>query len=209
MNPLLSLQTYRSYRFWFYVGVAAVLFVMSGRSRAGEVTVRSDDGQPWTIEIRPAARAAAAPLVPPAPEAIDVVPARLGLQLAAAQNLAIAAPGVDGIEIQPGPDGSVVVNGQSYDAVYNSIPFSRAEYLANPGYRHEATMEILFGTLRPTTVHKNVPAQAEPEPLWTPYRPYIFAEWDQWQTSPLLHPRVYSPLRYPGGCCYGYGYGCW
>ena len=38
--------------------------------------------------------------------------------------------------------------------MYGSIPYSQAEYIANPSYRHEATMEILFGELRPTTIVK-------------------------------------------------------
>lgn len=41
-----------------------------------------------------------------------------------------------------------------YREVYNSIPFSRSEYLANRDYRHEATMELLMGQLRPKTVVK-------------------------------------------------------
>jgi hypothetical protein len=41
---------------------------------------------------------------------------------------------------------------RTYAEVYNSIPFSRTEYLANQDYRHEATLEILFGQLRPKTV---------------------------------------------------------
>ena len=43
---------------------------------------------------------------------------------------------------------------QRYREVYNSIPFSRAEYDANPSYRHDATMEFLFGQMRPTVVHR-------------------------------------------------------
>ncbi len=35
-----------------------------------------------------------------------------------------------------------------YREIYNTIPFSRAEYDANPSYRHEATMELLLGQLR-------------------------------------------------------------
>ena len=41
-----------------------------------------------------------------------------------------------------------------YREVYSSIPFSRSEYLANRDYRHEATMELLMGQLRPKTVVK-------------------------------------------------------
>lgn len=43
---------------------------------------------------------------------------------------------------------------QRYREVYNAIPFSRAEYDANPSYRHDATMEFLFGQMRPTVVHR-------------------------------------------------------
>lgn len=48
-----------------------------------------------------------------------------------------------------------------YLEVYASIPFFRSEYVANPSYRHEATMEILFGQLRPTVVHKYQPRAAD------------------------------------------------
>lgn len=47
-----------------------------------------------------------------------------------------------------------VLNSEAYREIYNSIPFSRTEYLANRDYRHETTMEILFGQLRPKTVVK-------------------------------------------------------
>ena len=73
----------------------------------------------------------------------------------------------------------------NYQEIYDSIPYSRAEYLANPGYRHDATMEIMFGEMRPTTIHKtdtprriyNLPplhedprVQRQPLP-WSPYGP--------------------------------------
>ncbi|MCX7420045.1 MAG: hypothetical protein NT013_10980 [Planctomycetia bacterium] len=45
-----------------------------------------------------------------------------------------------------------LVTPEAYREIYNSIPFSRAEYLANRDYRHEATMEILFGQLRSKTI---------------------------------------------------------
>src|SRR5262245_46011245 len=38
----------------------------------------------------------------------------------------------------------------SYADAYAMIPFSRTEYEANPGYRHDAAMELMFGVLRPT-----------------------------------------------------------
>ena len=51
------------------------------------------------------------------------------------------------IEVVPGRSvGSSSVS--RYGDVYHSIPFSRAEYEADPSYRHEATMEFLFGKMR-------------------------------------------------------------
>ncbi len=75
---------------------------------------------------------------------------------------------------------------QSYRAIYDSIPFSRAEYEANPSYRHDATMEFLFGQMRPTVIQRqqrtridvNLPAQRQTLPWynwygihnsWSPY----------------------------------------
>ena len=40
----------------------------------------------------------------------------------------------------------------TYAEAYASVPFSRSEYEANPSYRHDAAMELMFGQLRPMTV---------------------------------------------------------
>jgi len=46
----------------------------------------------------------------------------------------------------------------TYAEAYAMIPFSRAEYEANPGYRHDAAMELMFGAMRPTVQAKmNLP----------------------------------------------------
>ncbi len=63
------------------------------------------------------------------------------------------------------------VNPHNYRRIYNAIPFVRSEYEANPSYRHEATMEILFGQLRPQvnvkrpTTLSHVSRAATPAPL--------------------------------------------
>lgn len=74
-----------------------------------------------------------------------------------------------------------------YRRVYASIPFSRTEYDANPGYRHEATMELLLGELRPrivapassgTTVRVNVGWPIRGYSPWrSGYRPYSQYPW--------------------------------
>ena len=37
----------------------------------------------------------------------------------------------------------------TYSEAYAQIPFSRTEYEANPNYRHDAALELMFGTMRP------------------------------------------------------------
>lgn len=74
---------------------------------------------------------------PPAPHSPDAAPA-----------FGIAGQTPAGIPAQV----SLV---QLYSQVYNTIPFSRAEYNANPSYRHDATMEFLFGQLRPMTINRS------------------------------------------------------
>jgi len=49
------------------------------------------------------------------------------------------------------------INPRHYRMIYNAIPFNRAEYNASPSYRHDAAMEILFGRMRPTVIHRNSP----------------------------------------------------
>ena len=60
------------------------------------------------------------------------------------------------IEIVPGP----AIGPSAYAEVYNSIPFRRSEYLVNPSYRHDATIELMLGQIRPTTVTNVMVTQA-------------------------------------------------
>ena len=59
-----------------------------------------------------------------------------------------------------------IVDPVEYSRVFRSIPFNRAEYNANPSYRHDAAMEILTGNARHQTIvqHKN----SRPQPAATP-----------------------------------------
>jgi hypothetical protein len=47
--------------------------------------------------------------------------------------------------------------GLAYQQIYNSIPFNRAEYDANPSYRHDTAVEMMFGQMRSTVVHRYQP----------------------------------------------------
>lgn len=75
---------------------------------------------------------------------------------------------------------------RSYREIYNSIPFSRAEYDANPAYRHQATMEIMLGQLHPIIVAPPAPPRQATKreitvrflPAIRPgYRPYSQYPW--------------------------------
>ncbi len=56
-----------------------------------------------------------------------------------------------------------------YSEVYRSIPFSRAEYDADPTYRHNATMELLLKQLRPAAPKVETDINVTVQPL-APYR---------------------------------------
>ncbi|MCA9113624.1 MAG: hypothetical protein KDA79_00960 [Planctomycetaceae bacterium] len=92
------------------------------------------------------------------------------------------------------------IRAADYRRAYEAIPFSRAEYEANPSYRHEAAMELLFGQLRPTTIHRVQPAvpprsaalSSAPQLLQpAPFRHYrfgyyrrgygVYYRWPSWQ----------------------------
>jgi hypothetical protein len=68
---------------------------------------------------------------------------------AAVSGEAPAPAGAAGV-VAPVPAASgTLAPRMTYAEAYAMIPFSRAEYEANPGYRHDAAMELMFGTMRP------------------------------------------------------------
>lgn len=101
----------------------------------------SDD---WKIEIVPG------PAIGPSP----VPKAQLaGRQAAQAETKPAVVESASGV-VTAGAEAAFPagITPAAYAEVYNSIPFRRSEYLANPSYRHEATIEILLGQIRPKTV---------------------------------------------------------
>ncbi|WP_437226300.1 hypothetical protein SH661x_004512 [Planctomicrobium sp. SH661] len=85
-----------------------------------------------------------------------------------------------------------------YDAVYKSIPYRRAEYLANPSYRHDTTVEILFGQMRPTVVNKTDTPQrvVNPRPQLTQPYPISVGELDAYWPF-LLYNNYPLPMLLP------------
>lgn len=94
--------------------------------------------------------------------------------------------------ITPGPR-STPLN-REYEEIYNSIPFRRSEYLANPSYRHDTTVELMFGEMRPTVVHRNDTPQRVQNPRPDVYRPYIPSTGELYR---LTHPYLYSAPYVP------------
>ncbi|HEX6986776.1 MAG TPA: hypothetical protein VF170_15465 [Planctomycetaceae bacterium] len=91
------------------------------------------------------------------------------------------------------------VDPAAYWAVYRTIPFIRTEYLANPSYRHEATMEFLFGQLRPTVVHKHYQVRRPaPAPVPAIVPPYVYDRYlGQIPTFLLRYRPPAIPFGYP------------
>lgn len=116
--------------------------------------IRDDN---WKIEIRPAPRsgsfngAATGPLIisaghqeeAPAPES------------AAKKPDTTPEPQLIGPALPPAVPESRTAAApvrMTYAEAYAAVPFSRTEYEANPTYRHQAALELMFGVLRPTTL---------------------------------------------------------
>lgn len=98
----------------------------------------------WNIEIIPG------PAIGPSP----VPKAQLAARQAAQAETKPAALEANSGVVTAGAESAFPagITPAAYAEVYNSIQFRRSEYLANPSYRHEATVEILLGQVRPKTV---------------------------------------------------------
>ena len=136
-------------------------------------------------------------VVPPVPDAISVAP---GNSVVVEDREPAAPIEVVSIQQHHAMYGMVYVSpaakadSAEYRRIYNSIPFSRAEYKANPNYRHDSTMEILTGNARHQTVinhnfeHKEpvkrIPQPARPSRVLTPVSGFFMF-------SPLWYNRLW------------------
>lgn len=80
----------------------------------------------------------------------------------------------------------------SYEDAYNSITFRRSQYNAQPSYRHDAAMELMFGVMRPTTIVRNSSPTVGPE------APYPYHNDFRRRSSGLsyMYPYNYYPYYY-------------
>jgi hypothetical protein len=114
----------------------------------------------WTITIQPAGVSSTV-IIPPAPspfrfaaqtESVPAPPSAPENPAEDSGKTDAAAAGANGADSAQN-DALALVS--RYAEVYHAIPFSRAEFNANPSYRHDATMEFLFGEMRQTVVYRN------------------------------------------------------
>ena len=87
-----------------------------------------------------------------------------------------------------------------YKRIYESIPYSPITHKANPGYRHEATMAILFGKQPPKIIHihEAPPAPPAPQIVIRPYRDYgpYRINHNLWYWKRSMIPYGYRNFRY-------------
>ena len=166
---------------WRLVATLMCACVSASAGLATEPIVQEFDG--WKITIRPGA-SSLSDTVPPTPRPISAIaPAiKTGIQqVSLHQDAAAPKPSPVTHVAQPAIDGRpVIIPGESpsedccdpeaavppagtvdprylarmYSEIYRSIPFNRAEYNANPSYRHDTAVEFLFGKMRPTVIHR-------------------------------------------------------
>ncbi len=169
-------------RFTLATAVIALVLYASG-------TVRSDEPAPVLVVIPPAQETPATPVpVIPVASAESTTTSDVVMEIIPAQKLTVEkAAGAAPIVIADPADGvpaAVTFSREEYQRVYNSIPFSRAEYKANPNYRHDTAMEILTGNPRTQTIvnhqHidrkpvKRVPPPSRPSRPLTPFSGYSY-----------------------------------
>jgi hypothetical protein len=131
-------------RRWFALCVVAAL--------ATQASAADKNQDSWKIRILPAtkltlAQAAAPKLAPaPAPQEPGAKPAPNTYEPAPATEKGSAPSGQ--MRIIPGPRHSAALSGRaSYGDVYRSIPFSWAEYAANPSYRSQAALGLMLNQM--------------------------------------------------------------
>lgn len=177
-----------------------------GEPAATGKTASVGEGE-WTVAITPAGRTPFAhtdesaqfdgPIITPA--LVDAPPP---LPAPAVTGKSAPVPSDDdGIADADEPVLLLPVIYRTYRDAYRAIPFSRAEYLANPSYRHDAAMELLFGKMRPTVIHRHM-TPLRPVRTFATVSPY----YGPYRRSPLLDYSRGPYSRYAGLFGYRGGY---
>lgn len=95
---------------------------------------------------------------------MEITPAQKAVPSAAVTEIAS-----DAVPVESDDHGTIQVSPADYVRIYQSIPFSRAEYNANPTYRHDSAMEILTGNGR----HQTIVRHGTRKQMQRPATPYV------------------------------------
>jgi len=181
--------------------VAICLPISESRTMAAE-TVGSGD-EAWIVAIEPgvsnagllkrlalqdtdAGRSVPSPVepgdTPPADEfeLPEVVPGNLQPSEPApgAEDTGVVITPADARDVAAETDADAeraTVKPADYWTIYESIPFLRSQFDANPAYRHDATMELLTGNARPSVIHHHDVADCAPyAPAAGAIPPYVY-----------------------------------
>ncbi|MEQ9407050.1 MAG: hypothetical protein RIK87_04965 [Fuerstiella sp.] len=134
------------FRFCLVLWIAVVLLsALSGKVQA------QDEAPPANqLSLTPV------PQISDADWTIEIIPARKVVETArtSAVGATVTAepPAGDAEMTDDDSCGRLHADVTEYEHVYRTIPFNRAEYNANPSYRHDSTMEILTGNARHQTI---------------------------------------------------------
>lgn len=164
-----------------------------GQSVSGGETSSVIIDPAWTIEIRSRQQEVPAPNLSSDTSRPTIVPA---VYQEAESNSEGKETKPIGPELPPvlppiqGP-APVVAPRMTYAQAYAAVPFSRTEYEANPVYRHQAALELMFGVLRPMTLNQQ-------------YTPRAFRYPDFYQ-YPYAHSGTQSVDIHQWGGGYNYG----
>ncbi len=201
----------------FRICLLAWIAVVVLTAMTGQVNAQTPDGALTPIPQEPTADLSTESAIPiseaNAPQAsaaewvIEIVPAHKVVD--APEVAPQVADGADPAAENCPNCGHATANAADYTRIYNSIPFNRAEYDANPTYRHDSAMEILTGNARHKTIVRHgtskpatqASAQTVPAayPNLLPYgyiRPAV--RFNYYRYFPSLRP-TWNPSWYFGG----------
>lgn len=138
------------------------LFGLCGQSASGGEFRAVIIDPAWTIEIRPGQQQHAVPAPDPStgtarPTIIPAVYQAAGPTPEGKETKSIGPelpPAVAPVAAPVQGPVPVVTPRMTYAQAYVAVPFSRTEYEANPVYRHQAALELMFGVLRPMTLNQ-------------------------------------------------------
>ncbi len=163
--------------------------VALGLGVAFSTSASAADKDPWTIRILPATKLMLAQATPPK-AAPAPAPHEPGAKTDAkayepAPAPTAATPAASGqLRIIPGPTHSAgPARRTSYSEVYRSIPFSWAEYSANPSYRSQAALGLMLNQMPYPS------ASQSPVPQYGYVAPYTY---DNTYGTPTSYNVLYS-----------------